>query len=326
LDSCYGDGVWNRLLVLLVASFAFACGSDAGDGGPIADGGTPDALFCNHVGVENTGFNLPDVTVEAFERAISGGWVSKGPADFSCLDTPRDDAPSTRAMTISGTVVDFQGRDPVGQAIVEVWPTQDTRAAVAGSTTADQDGNYSLVVPAGAFRPAFRVTADGLIDDYRLNTALPTEPTHVVNLEPWSAGTVNAISFFIGVARMPGLGMTVWTMRDCGGDLVAHAVATVSTTPAADGCPTHAAGADTYYFDADSQSLPVRHSQRLETDTDGLFMVIDIPVMQSAYVQVWGFTADQTPSTDQPRLLAELPIEVVGDAMVNGTLEPRRSN
>lgn len=318
--------MWNRLPLRMIAVFAVGCGSGAGGDGPADDGSTPDALFCNHVGVENTGFNLPDVAVEAFVIETGGSSVSQGPADFSCLDSPRDDGPSTVATTISGTVLDFQRRDPVGQAMVEVWPTQDMSAAAAGSTTTDQDGNYSLSLPAGAFRPSFRVAADGLTDDYRLNTALPNEPTNVVNLEAWSALTVDAFSAFIGIARTPGLGMTTWTMRDCDGNLVAHAIATVSTTPAADGCPTHAAGAATYYFSAGSRPLPVRHSQLLETNSDGMFMVIDIPAMQTAYVQVWGFTADQTPSTDQPRLLAELPIEIVADAMVTGTVEPRRSN
>jgi hypothetical protein len=86
----------------------------------------------------------------------------------------------------------------------------------------------------------------------------------------------------------------------------------------------HLDGAQTYYFSALSTSLPVRHSQQLSTNVDGLFVVIELPASSEAYLQVWGFLDQADMADGEMTLIGEIPSPVLADSVITGSMEALR--
>lgn len=314
------------LLALAVAANGACGGDDSGDDDddvtPGIDSGTPgnpDAMPEE----ANPGFTRPTEVTKAYNE-VDGEWVEVGDANWDCLNTPTDDVASTVAITITGTITDFQEGTPVANATVTAYG--DVDFASPGLTTAngDADGNYSLVLPAGQTRVAYKTHAPDVgFDTYLLNQYNdPNDDAQSEDLNSVSYLTGNAIPAFVGVQRTEGTGVLAGAIRDCDGNEVANAVATVSSTA---GTPEHLEGAVTFYFSAGSTSLPVRLTQQPTTNTDGLFVVLQLPPAATGYMQVWGFTADQDPATDELTLLAELGAPVIGDSVITASMEALRT-
>jgi hypothetical protein len=293
------------------AAFVFACGGDD-------DGGSgPDA------GPANPGFVIPDVVTTAYLE-MNDQWVEQGPADWTCLNTASSDVTSTVAITVSGTVEDFQTGNKVPDATVTVFDGVDLDNP-HDTTTTDQDGNYSLTMPAGRKRVGYKITTEGTtLPTYQLNyyyepdTAAQTEDINSV-----SKLTADALPAFIGITRTPGLGVLAGSFRDCQNREVEGVIATVSSVS---GSPEHVEGAQTYYFSAGSTSLPVRHSQQAYSNTDSLYVVIELPVLPQAYLQVWGFKDAADMADGEPTLLGEIAVPVRADSVLTSSLEPLRTN
>jgi hypothetical protein len=303
-----------KLLALAcsLSLFAFGCGDDGGDD----DTATVDAAVSS-----NPGFVPPEGVTTAWDSQ-GGQWVEVGPADWSCLGTPSDDQPTAGAVTLSGAVDDFQTGDPVPGATVSVFPGVDFDNPV-DTVTADANGDYTATLPAGTTRFGFKAEADGTLDTYLLNQVVadPQATTAGFTVNSVSELTANALPAFIGVTRTPGLGVLAGAMRDCDNNEVSNAIVTVSGTS---GEADHLGGAETYYFSAGSTELPVRHNQQLATNSNGLFVVIEIPIAAEAYVQVWGFQDQAALDGGDLTLLAEIPAPVVADSVITTSLEPLR--
>lgn len=301
-----------KRLVLAVSfgafAFAFGCGGDD-------DGGDPDAM------TGNQGFVTPTETTLAWEE-VNGVWTEMGAADWSCLNTPSDDVATTVDINLTGVVEDFQTGNPVPDALNQVFPGADI-GNIIGMGTADEDANYSMTLPMGHARYGFLTTVDGTLPTYLLNQYFdPDTADQSLTLNSVSNLTANALPAFIGVTRTQGLGILAGAMRDCQDREVSGTIATVSGTS---GAPDHLDGAQTYYFSAGSTSLPVRHSQASTTNSDGLFMVIELPLTTTAYMQVWGFVDDADLADGEPTLLAELPSPVEADTIITASIEPLRN-
>ncbi len=300
------------LTLVIFAPLAFACGGGDGDSGPDAGEELP-----------NPGF----VTPEDITRAYTGGdgaWTEIGPADWSCLTSASTDLPTSVDVTLSGELTDFQNGTELPMANLTAYGDTDFNGAGLVSTMSDEDGLYSLTLPAGQTRVAFKVTLDRALDTYSLNQYFdPDEAAQSADINSVSILTANALPAFVGVTRTIGLGILAGTLRDCAGNEVGGAIATVSTTPAA---PNHLDGANTFYFSAGSTSLPVAHNVALQTQEDGIFVTIELPVSSTAYLQVWGYIDGQTPGTDELTLLGELPSPVLADSVITADVDPLRSN
>jgi hypothetical protein len=299
-------------LAALVAASASACGGGGGSGGG------PDASTGG-----NPGFATPDVTTTAYMKS-GATWTEVGPANWSCLGTPSGDQAATVTITVTGEVHDFQYKDQtVSGATITAY--QDTNFAGAGVATATSagDGTFSIDLPAGTSRVAFKTSAAEFLDTYLLNQYFePDVAAQMKDLEPISQSLANALPAFINQTRTPGLGVLAGAIRDCDQHEVMGAIATVSSTR---GSPEHLDGAATYYFQpAGDQDLPVRLSQQAYTDNDGLFMVIELPPTSTAYLQVLGYLPDQDPSTDQMTLIAEIPAPVLADSVITASMEALR--
>lgn len=299
--------VWLFLGALSVA----ACGGGGDD-----DGGDGEEL-------ENPGFATPDAVTAAHTKE-GAVWTEVGPANWDCLNTPSDDAPSSVEITISGLVRDFQNEDDViADAMVSVYDGNDITGTAIANAQSEADGTYTLTLPAGTERVAYKTTADDYLPTYLLNQYYdPDTEDQSEELEPISVSLANTLTAFINKERTLGLGVLAGAIRDCDGHEVSGAIATVSSTRAE---PDHVDGAETYYFSGGSRSLPVRLSQRAYTNEDGLFMVIELPTSSTdVYLQVWGFTPDQDPSSDELTLIAELGMPVIGDTVISASMEALR--
>lgn len=299
------EAVNKRTINLLCVLGLAACG-----GGE--DAATPTSA--------NPGFEPPTAVTTAFTEE-AGVFTEVGPADWSCLNTPSQEQPAASAIEISGQVTDFQTGEDVAEADISVFgDVKDIGGAGQDAGISAADGTFTVQMPEGTGRVAFKVMARGALDTYSVNQATDG----LVDINSVSQLTANALPAFIGVSRTPGLGVLAGAIRDCNGHEVRGAVATVSNLS---GSAEHLDGAATYYFSADaSDSLPVRHRVQGATNKDGLFTVIEVVPTDTAFLQVWGFTSEQNPATDDMTILAEIPSPIFADSVVISSLEPMRSN
>jgi hypothetical protein len=312
-------------LVFSMSVLALGCGDD----GPTDD--TPDANVEPDVmqvtgcpgsqDPSNPGFICPTSTARAWSFD-DGAWVEQGPADFSCLNTPSTDTATTVDINIAGTVTDFQNNSAINAAQVELFAGVEF-AAVLGDASTDETGAFTLSVPAGQERVGYKVAAANYLDTYTLNLYYePETPDQNQGLNAVSMITANLVTALLDVIRTQGTGILAGSISDCSGRRISDVIATVSTTSRSH---DHLEGARSYYFTGTAtNSLPTSHSTSPQTSKDGLFVVIELPVSESAYLQVWGFTPDQDPTTDALTLLAEIPAPVVADSVIIASLRPLR--
>jgi hypothetical protein len=288
--------------LLLVA--ATACGGD---------GSTPPP----DVPAQDIGFNKPTAALRANTNNMDAG-----PADLACLGTASPDQATTVDVSLATTVRDFQNDSIVPNAAVTVFRGQDV-GQVLDMKMADGAGKVTVTIPTGTKRFGFKMTDPGSLDTLLLNQRVePGMATQTLGrIQSVSRTTATLLPALINKTRTPGAGVLAGAMSDCGDKALSNFIATVSSTR---GTATPLTGADTYYFDP-TAGLPVRHSQRGAAAADGLFMVIELPVTATAYVQIWGYPTDADLAADQLKLIAELEAPVIADTVITGSYEPLRA-
>lgn len=285
-----------------------ACGGDDGGGGQ-AQVDAPAA--------PDVGFNKPTASLKA---NIDN--VEMGPADLSCLGQASSDAASMD-VTLNTKVTDFQNGNAIANATVTAFDGVDSANPFVTGTS-DSMGDLSLHIGAGHKRFGFKMTAAGQIDTLLLfqyldpTVTTTTEPGKIQSVSNSTAATLPAL---IGETRTAGSGVLAGALRDCSLHEISNFIATVSSTS---GTATSLAKADTYYFNPQA-GLPVHHNQQDAASANGLFMVIQLPVTPTAYVQMWGYATDADKSTDKLTLISELQVPVLADTVITGSFEPDRA-
>lgn len=293
------------------ASFALlaACGGDDGNVDP-----------CEDPQLENGGFDPVCSVTETTKANVDEDEV--GEANWDCLGTASDDVATTVEITLTGVLHDFQTESTeLRDATVTVFHGTDYQNAEDEFGPTAIDGVYTLTLPTGGTRWGFKVTQEDYTDTFLLNQYFePGTANQTLDIAAISEGLTSALPAIIGIVRTPGSGVLAGAMRDCDGNEVSNAIATVSGTS---GEIDHLEGADTYYID----ELPVRHDQLAHTNESGLFAVFELPETDEAYIQLWGFVdeADIAMGEAGLTLLAELPSPVVGDTVITGSIEPLRN-
>lgn len=297
-----GSPMVSCLSCLLLAA---ACGGDGGSTPP------PD------VPMQDIGFNKPTAALRANTNN-----ADVGPADLACLGTASPDQATTVAVSLTTTVRDFQKDTIVPSSAVTVFRGQDV-GQVLDTKMADGGGKVTVTIPMGTKRFGFKMADPTSLDTLLLNQLVQPDMAMqmISSIQAVSRTTAALLSALINKTRTPGTGVLAGAMRDCGGKELSNFIATVSSTR---GTATPLPGADTYYFDP-SAGLPVRHSQRGAAAADGLFMIIELPVAPTAYVQIWGYPTDADLAADQLKLVAELEAPVIADTVITGTYEPLRT-
>jgi hypothetical protein len=135
-----------------------------------------------------------------------------------------------------------------------------------------------------------------------------------------SESTALALPAFLGVERDPTHALYLGTIRDCQGRAVSNAVAGASFTSST----FTNAGGETYYYSAGSTSLPVRHSMEPVINSDGLFMVLNVPPGAGLRIQVWGFRTIGELQAGTLTLLAEIAAPSQAGEVISTALEPHR--
>ena len=306
-----------RRLSLLLITLA-ACGGGSSS--------KPDAA-------KDTGFNKPTAALHANMTPSGGVPTDIGPADLSCLGTASNDMATTVAVTLTTTVKDFQNHTAVPNAAVTAFQNASADAPF-DTAMADGNGNVTVHVPMGTKRFGFKMsTTDGsTLPTLLLNqTVNPSMATQTLDkIQSVSEATATLLPALIGEQRVQGTGVLAGALRDCQHHEISNFIATVSSTS---GTATPLAGAETYYFAlAGGQDLPEHHcmngtctSSELDASTgDGIFMVIQLPVAATAYVQMWGFKTDADVGTGNLALISELQAPVVADTVITGSYEPLR--
>lgn len=296
-------------------------GSNADPDARAPDAAPPDAPA-------NPGFVDPTAVTQANQRN-GNTWTGLGGADWTCLNTPSSDQPSTQVISLSGSVLDFQDGTGVGNTSITAFDGIDlvgNDGTATSSNVAGTRGQYQLnvaMLPSGQTRVGFHLANAAYVDTYLLDRYLdPSQSTQTLDLVDYSESTMNALPAFIGVTRDVSTGTVIGTLRDCLGHEVSNAVATVSSTS---GDLTQLTGADTYYFAAGS-GLPVRHSVRSESDQNGELLVLALPPQSTpAYLQVWGFASDADLASGTLRLLAEVPMPLLANAVIDASCDPKRT-
>src|SRR5688500_4628000 len=183
---------------LFLAGCAVCCGGgdDDGDGGDTGEG------------LENPGFATPDTTTTAHSKD-GAVWTEVGPANWDCLGTASADEPSTVEISITGVVRDFQNDDDViADALVSVYDGNDITGAEIASATSEEDGTYTLTLPTGVERVAYKTTAEDYLPTYLLNQYYePAVEEQSEELEPISVSLANTLTAFINKERTLGLGV-----------------------------------------------------------------------------------------------------------------------
>lgn len=305
----------SSLAGLLSLSLA-ACGDD---------GGTTTGVDASvdAAGATNEGFPKPTAVTKANDNG-----TEVGDADWTCLNTPTADTASTQAIALSGKIRDFQtAANGVATATITAFPGI-TFSGNLGMATSDAaaatKGNYSMNLmrlPAGQTRFGFKIDAPTYLRTYLLNQYFnPANATQTRDISAVSLGTANAVIAFVGSSFDNTTGTLAGAFRDCAGNEVSNAVATVS---AVSGRVEHLPGANTFYFG--SGGLPARHNVEPVMSENGLFVVIDLPPQTApAYIQVWGYRNQAELTAGTLTLLSELASPVEANAIITGSFEPKR--
>ncbi|MCE9571896.1 MAG: hypothetical protein K8W52_01950 [Deltaproteobacteria bacterium] len=292
----------------------------------------PAAADANPNGPVNEGFTTPTAVTHAWVKE-NGAFVDKGDADWGCLNTPTADVALAAPVSLTGKITDFQDMSKgVANAKISFFAGIDYATPIA-SVTAAADGTYTgVTIPAGSKRIGYKITATAYKDTFLLNQYYTAAST-TQNISAISEGLATALPAFVGFDRMPGTGVLAGAMRDCKGQEVANAIATVSSVSLMHKHLTNGtAVARTFYFSA-AAGLPVKPNMSAHTgyatDKDGLFAVFDLPPQTAtAFVQVWGFrtSAELAQGEAGLTLLAELPAPVISETVITGSIEPLRTN
>lgn len=300
------------LLSGALVSLLVACGDDGGSGVDAGNG---------NEGRPELGFATPTETTIAY-REVNEVWEEQGPANWSCLNTASTEVPTTVDVTLSGPLIDFQSDEPLPGAELTLYGDEGISSTPLATTTADENGDYELLLPTGQTNWAFKIAAAEQLDTYTLNQYFePDVAAQTEQLESISLLTAQALPAFINVTRTPGLGIIAGAIRDCDDNEVSGVIAAVSSTP---DITTHIAGGVSYYFSALMTSLPVRHSQQSFTNKDGRFVTIELPPGSEGHVQLYGFVDQADLADGEPTLLATISAPILADTVVRLTMNPLR--
>lgn len=275
---------------------------------------------------DNTGFTLPTAPTRANER-VGGTWTEVGDADWTCMAAPRVEPTPSTPYLVRGTVRDFQSTNAIGGAVLRLFDASNNvlGSAVSESVAASR-GTYQLqaaqALPPGSTRVMVVVEAAGARPTFSVDRYLGPAPT--VSFDPisMSESTVQALPAFVGRSVRPGTSLVIGSIRDCRGRMVSNAAVTVSQFASV---AAHVPGAETFYFSAGSNSLPVRHNVAASTNRDGRFMVLDLEALGvPGFVQVWGFRTLAELQSGTLTLLGRSPAILSPDAVTTVDTEPLR--
>lgn len=179
---------------------------------------------------------------------------------------------TAKQVVVAGTatVLDFQSDEPVEEAMVQVWYSDDVTTTVDDEGESVADGTVSLdlqVCKAIAYKTAKDPALGETVDTYEAHQIVePAEPVEV-EFNSVSTVTYNIIPSLLGISPTPGLGIIAGTAFDCDDEPIENARVEVR-----DASGNAIDGVIVKYFVDD---FPNRDQP--DTSPDGLWVAIDVP-------------------------------------------------
>jgi hypothetical protein len=266
------------------------------------------------------GFNPPTAVLKANIEVTDNNWMEIGDANLTCLNTPNADQATAQEVMLDTTVKDFQNGTVVPNAMVTAFNGIDYMTPFVMGTSDATTGKVTLAIPMGTKRFGFKMTGEFMTTFLLNQTIKPDLAAQALTIQSVSNSTAATLPALIGQTRTPGTGVIAGALRDCAGHEMSNFVATVSSTQ---GTATPIGGADSFYF-SPTVGLPQHHNAQPSASGDGLFMVIQIPPTDTAYVQMWGFPTNADLASNNMKLIAELKVPALADAVITGSYEPLR--
>jgi hypothetical protein len=277
----------------------------------------------------------PDAAADP-TRVVLTAWEETGDQvftertlDTSCLNTPTDDVVRTEpggTITLNTRVTDFMSGDDVPAVTVTAFAGEN-QAMTLGTATSDANGMLSIDIDNHATEPRIGFRMEGDPQDYFTTFLLQQylQPTGSPQTSPGdisivSTATGAALPALVGVTRSPNTGVLAGAIRDCMLNEIAGFNATVSSTS---GQKTPLANARTFYFG--DNGLPARNTVQAIGNKNGLFVVLELPVTTTAYVQMWGYLNQADLDAGTETLLSELAVPVIADNIITGSYELNRN-
>jgi hypothetical protein len=241
--------------------------------------------------------------------------------DTSCFDgttfsTAVPDPSCQQPITLSGVVTDFEKETPVGEAAVQIWRSDAIAGAADSVLAADAQGSFSVEVPACtpfAYGTSTPAEWEQTVDTYEIHQLYGFDGSGGAedSFNSVSIATSNLIAGLIGVNWDPATAIIAGKAYDC--ELAPIQYAQVYLHDAAGNPPVTG---DVYYFTANGgQDLPAMHAQQPHTNTNGLWVAMNIPP-GSWIVELWGWDA----TAGAHVLLGKSPLEVAAGAVTVSNL------
>lgn len=338
-------GLATRSLALAALAAVSGCHLYFGDGrGDETDGGdwVPDAIGLDGwppvdapplIDAPDTdggmAFPRPTAPMRA-HTLVNGAWVDQGLADWSCVNTPSSDLPSTGPIQLSGRVTDYPNTAGVPAANIIAYAPSTSAVvgnAVSTSSGGPTRGSYTMMLgmlPSTSRRYTFAITAQNHPGTYLLEQYIAPAATAARDLPSVSNATLGSLTAYVGVTRNPASVMALGTIFDCQGRTVSNAVVIASRSRSTTDL---VAGARSFYYTASSTSVPARSDVVPFSNVDGKFMVIDVPAIMAGFsVQVLGFRTQAELDANTIRMVSQVWAPANGGTVSIAPYEPRRSN
>jgi hypothetical protein len=250
------------------------------------------------------------------------------PANLACA--PPTPIQSEGNVMISGTTTEITNGMAVANVPVAFY--YDLFGTPAEEGTSNASGTISLTLPAPV--PSYmnvKLTRDGDFENYGFNVELDVSDGTIAGVTFPSAGrdATELVASILGETFDTTKGYAAGTVFDCDGAMMAHLVATLSSTSSTGtgAEPTFVPGASVYYFMSGTIPLPVPRSERTDTNTNGGFLITRIPptaASQRYYLQAWGYRDAAAAAMGEAglTLIAELPVAIFADSLHGAFLEP----
>jgi len=269
----------------------------------------------------NAGFTMPTAPLEAW-RSNGNNTYTAQPLDLSCLGMARNDPATTVTVSLTAAIRDFQSNNLLPTAGVTAFGLTNPSLVLA-SGTSDSLGNVTLSIPSNNKRIGFALTHANARPTYSYDHLLaPSAMSQTTTLFSMSNATAATLPALIGQTAMANTAIVIARVHDCQGHELSNFIATASTTAMV---ATHATNATTFYF-SDAVDLPVRHTQAPHGTRNGLYMIIDVPPLATAYIQVWGYRNAAELSSNTLTRIAEIAIPLTANSATILDQEPHATN
>lgn len=237
--------------------------------------------------------------------------MARDAADFSCNGHYMDPtAAAPEDATETGVIKDFQDSNKVVGAVVKIYlTTQDVLddKPATESEPSDEDGNYTVDIPAGAKRVIRAVVGGKAVSSATESDTIPSYEFGV----PWNdpapvsvtVKTKQAIPGLVSVAQQDGLGILAGGLHDCNDKESGGGQATVTVEG-----KDYDGSQNIFYFKyIGGDPLPVRAQKW--TDAGGVFAALNVPP-GTGHAKVTGIIG-----SGEPQLIGDDAIPVIADAV-----------